>query len=52
MAKLIKALKLESTTFWTSEQQLNKLIITGDPHGVIYIAPRTVQKLIIARNNY
>jgi hypothetical protein len=21
-------------------------------HGVIYIAPRTIQKLIIARNNY
>jgi hypothetical protein len=30
MAKLIKALELEIATFWTSEQQLSNLIITGD----------------------
>jgi hypothetical protein len=30
MAKLIKALELEFATIWTSEQQLSKLIMTGD----------------------
>jgi hypothetical protein len=30
MAKLIKVLELEIATFWTSDQQLSNLIITGD----------------------